>query len=244
MPRRGVFRGSGSVMRLSVRSFESSLTHGPALRGPRHKRDGRPKARNRLWHTRATVQPSRGPSMQLRTFIAASVIGLSLACASGFAGAQQIYKWKDANGVIHFSQTPPASGMHYTKVHLAGEPEVLSTPPPASSPQDNTGQNARVAARPAVSGGSQPDTPANRNWRPRAHSRCNTARRRGVDSRCGCGVSMSGRLVLSAAKPNVNTLRFFAMRESDARNQDPEVGAFRAERNPFSPLQFGVLTRD
>ncbi|HJR14154.1 MAG TPA: DUF4124 domain-containing protein [Rhodanobacteraceae bacterium] len=100
--------------------------------------------------------------MQLRTFIAASVIGLSLACASGFAGAQQIYKWKDANGVIHFSQTPPTSGMHYTKMHLAGEPEVSSTPLPASSPQDNTGQNARVAARPAASGGSQPDTPANR----------------------------------------------------------------------------------
>jgi len=99
--------------------------------------------------------------MPLRTFLAASVIGLSLACIAGFASAQQIYKWKDANGVTHFSQTPPASGTHYTKVSLAGEPEVSSNPP-SSSANDNTEPNTGTPPRATAAGGTQPDTPSNR----------------------------------------------------------------------------------
>jgi hypothetical protein len=98
--------------------------------------------------------------MQLRTFIAASVIGLSLACVAGFASAQQIYKWKDANGVVHFSQTPPSSSTHYTEMRLAGQPDVSSgTPAPSNTGSENTSE-ARPA-RPA-SGGTQADTPSNR----------------------------------------------------------------------------------
>ena len=100
--------------------------------------------------------------MQLRTFIAASVIGLSLACVAGFASAQQIYKWKDANGVIHFSQTPPSSSTHYTEMRLASQPDTAAGTP-ASSNTESENQNASEArpARPA-SGGTQPDTPSNR----------------------------------------------------------------------------------
>jgi hypothetical protein len=98
--------------------------------------------------------------MQLRTFIAASVIGLSLACVAGFASAQQIYKWKDANGVVHFSQTPPSGSTHYTEMRLASQPDVSSGTP---APPDAAGQNESEnrPARPA-SGGTQPDTPSNR----------------------------------------------------------------------------------
>ncbi len=98
--------------------------------------------------------------MQLRTFIAASVIGLSLACVAGFASAQQIYKWKDANGVVHFSQTPPSSSTHYTEMRLAGQPDVSAGTPARSNTERENAPETRPA-RPA-SGGTQADTPSNR----------------------------------------------------------------------------------
>ena len=99
--------------------------------------------------------------MQLRTFLAASVAGLALACLAGSASAQQIYRWKDANGVTHFSQTPPAIGTHYTKMRLTSEPEVSSNPPPSPA-ADNTESNTGAPPQAAAAGGTQPDTPSNR----------------------------------------------------------------------------------
>jgi hypothetical protein len=99
--------------------------------------------------------------MQLRTFIAASVIGLSLACVAGFAGAQQIYKWKDANGVMHYSQTPPSSSTHYTKMQLASQPDVTSGTSASSNAESEHGSEA-PPARSVAAGGTQPDTPSNR----------------------------------------------------------------------------------
>ena len=100
--------------------------------------------------------------MQMRTMLAASVIGFSLACAAGLASAQQIYKWKDANGVTHFSQTPPASGTRYSKMRLANEPEVSSNPSPSSSPASETNGEGNAATQQPVSAGTQADTPSNR----------------------------------------------------------------------------------
>lgn len=100
--------------------------------------------------------------MQMRTMLAASVIGFSLACAAGLASAQQIYKWKDANGVTHFSQTPPASGTHYSKMRLANEPEVSSNPPPSSNPASETNGEGNTAPQQPASAGTQADTPSNR----------------------------------------------------------------------------------
>jgi hypothetical protein len=102
--------------------------------------------------------------MHMRSLVVASAIGLSLACIAGFASAQQIYKWKDANGVTHFSQTPPpSSGIHFTKMHLASEPDVSSNPPPASAGAENTEPGSSDASRQnAPASSSQPDTAANR----------------------------------------------------------------------------------
>lgn len=101
--------------------------------------------------------------MQLRTLIAASVIGLSFTCVAGLASAQQIYKWKDASGVTHFSQTPPSNGTHYSKMHLNTEPDVSSNPAPSASatPDTTSDDNAPVQQQPAT-GGAQADTPSNR----------------------------------------------------------------------------------
>ncbi|HET9818652.1 MAG TPA: DUF4124 domain-containing protein [Rhodanobacteraceae bacterium] len=101
--------------------------------------------------------------MQLRTFFVASVVGLSIACIAGFASAQQIYKWKDSSGVVHFSQTPPAHGAHYTKMHLTSEPEVSSTTPaPADNQSDANSEEKSATARRNGSKTTQPDTPSNR----------------------------------------------------------------------------------
>lgn len=100
--------------------------------------------------------------MHMRSFVVASAIGLSLACIAGFASAQQIYRWKDANGVTHFSQTPPSSGTHFTKMHLTGEPDVSSNPPPASGSADNTEPSANAPQQTAPASSTQPDTASNR----------------------------------------------------------------------------------
>jgi hypothetical protein len=99
--------------------------------------------------------------MHMRSFVVASALGLSLACIAGFASAQQIYKWKDANGVTHFSQTPPSSGTHFTKMRLAGEPDVSSNPPPAAS-TDNTEPGNSAPQQTAPASSTQPDTASNR----------------------------------------------------------------------------------
>lgn len=99
--------------------------------------------------------------MHMRTMVAAAVVGLSLACAAGLANAQQIYKWKDANGVTHFSQSPPAAGTHFTRMELTGEPEVTSNPAP-SAPTDDNEPATSAPQRAAATGGTQADTPANR----------------------------------------------------------------------------------
>jgi hypothetical protein len=101
--------------------------------------------------------------MQPRSLFAASAIGLSILCFAGFASAQQIYKWKDASGVMHFSQTPPAHGAHYTKMQLTSEPEAAAHP---SAPNTGTAEGDRpdTATPPPRSAdrATQPDTPSNR----------------------------------------------------------------------------------
>ncbi|HJP98024.1 MAG TPA: DUF4124 domain-containing protein [Rhodanobacteraceae bacterium] len=101
--------------------------------------------------------------MHPRSLFAASAIGLSILCIAGFANAQQIYKWKDASGVMHFSQTPPANGAHYTRMHLSSEPEVASQPAsPADGTSDSDGRNPAAAPPPPAAQTTQADTPSNR----------------------------------------------------------------------------------
>ncbi len=98
--------------------------------------------------------------MQTRPFVTALAIGLAVACAAQVASAQQIYKWKDAHGVIHFAQTPPANGHAYKKMTLAGQPDVSSNPAPTTPSTDATGGAANPA--PAAPPHAVADTPANR----------------------------------------------------------------------------------
>ncbi|MGH8118174.1 MAG: DUF4124 domain-containing protein [Rhodanobacteraceae bacterium] len=100
--------------------------------------------------------------MQLRTVLAAAVVGLGLLCMAELAAAQQIYKWKDPNGVTHFSQTPPTNGTHYTKMQLTSGPEVSSNPPPSAGAASKPEPAAAPQTQAAAAQATQPDTPANR----------------------------------------------------------------------------------
>src|SRR3546814_4158146 len=67
-----------------------------------------------------------------------TLIGLSLLLATGAACAQDLYQWKDANGITHYSQTPPASGS-YTERTESGRgparPVETAAAEPAEPPQ-------------------------------------------------------------------------------------------------------------
>ncbi|WP_058833731.1 DUF4124 domain-containing protein [Luteimonas abyssi] len=56
------------------------------------------------------------------------------------AVAQEIYQWKDANGVTHFSETPPASGA-YSQRRITQH----SVTPPAAAPAVSTTATAAPA---------------------------------------------------------------------------------------------------
>jgi Domain of unknown function (DUF4124) len=69
------------------------------------------------------------------------VSALALGAAPGaFAG--EVYQWKDANGVSHYSQTPPAQGKFQARSiyhrERATDEQATATGTPAESPQCTT----------------------------------------------------------------------------------------------------------
>jgi Domain of unknown function (DUF4124) len=100
--------------------------------------------------------------MYVRNLFATLAIGAAVAFVAAAASAQQsqVYRWKDSSGVTHFSQTPPADGANYTKVHLDNAPDVSSNPTPAPQGTATAPEADRQVRR--DNGGSQPNTPSNR----------------------------------------------------------------------------------
>lgn len=56
--------------------------------------------------------------------------------------AAQAYKWKDANGTVHYSDAPPPQGTNFSKVKTSGSIEPLAAPAPAGS-QANANANTK-----------------------------------------------------------------------------------------------------
>jgi hypothetical protein len=77
------------------------------------------------------------------------------------AVSAQVYKWTDAHGTVHFSDTAPPHGVKYTRVKTATR---RTTTPAAASAKDNTadangsGHKAADTDEPARTA----DNPANR----------------------------------------------------------------------------------
>jgi hypothetical protein len=72
-----------------------------------------------------------------------------LACA-------QVFKWTDAHGTVHYSQTPPPNGTRYSRVTVTGTVEPVA---PANA-ESNT--EPSPDATPAQDNQAVADTPANR----------------------------------------------------------------------------------
>ncbi len=86
-------------------------------------------------------------------------IALTLLLLAPFASAQ-VYKWTDAGGTVHYSQSPPAQGTQFKQVKTTGSVAPLAAPPaPAGS-----GSTSAVSQGAATGPASTPvvDTPANR----------------------------------------------------------------------------------
>jgi hypothetical protein len=82
-----------------------------------------------------------------------STIALALLLMTPLASAQ-VYKWKDASGVEHYSQTPPSSAIKFKEV----KPATEVPPTPAAS----TAEPAK-AATPQPTTTTVADTPENRS---------------------------------------------------------------------------------
>ena len=52
-----------------------------------------------------------------RAILVIAVLGAAVA---GSASAEQFYKWKDANGVTHYTSTPPPKGVESSRLAVSG----------------------------------------------------------------------------------------------------------------------------
>ncbi|WP_426662690.1 DUF4124 domain-containing protein [Rhodanobacter aciditrophus] len=86
-----------------------------------------------------------------------SLIVLALLLVAPLAAAQQIYKWTDAKGTVHYSQSAPPEGTRFQQVKLAGG--VESADAPAAQPNTESASAPADAPAPAA---PVADTPANR----------------------------------------------------------------------------------
>ena len=67
----------------------------------------------------------------------------------------QVYKWTDSHGTVHYSETPPPTGTHFSKLNSVGlQQNTANAKPPAAT--------ARERAPAPSSTAPVPDTPQNR----------------------------------------------------------------------------------
>lgn len=70
----------------------------------------------------------------MRKFVLLAVTALAF---TGAAQAEQYYKWRDANGALHYTQTPPPKGAQADTVAVSSRvPEPVA---PAATPQTALG---------------------------------------------------------------------------------------------------------
>lgn len=85
-----------------------------------------------------------------------SLIVVALLAVAPVVGAQQIYKWTDAHGTVHYSQSAPAQGT-YQQVKLAAGVET-----PTAAPAQPATAKPETSAAPAPTAAQMADTPNNR----------------------------------------------------------------------------------
>ncbi|MBS0589071.1 MAG: DUF4124 domain-containing protein [Proteobacteria bacterium] len=88
--------------------------------------------------------------------IAATALLLAATLTSGPTCATELYKWTDANGIVHYSDSPPQGATSAKRVRLNGT-ESPPTPEPKPEPA-----SADAATKPQPAQATLPDTPENR----------------------------------------------------------------------------------
>ena len=74
-----------------------------------------------------------------RAFIPAlAASALALALAAPASAWQQVYKWKDANGVTHYSQNPPPAGKFESRTIVNRQPTPAQGAQPGDKPAEST----------------------------------------------------------------------------------------------------------
>lgn len=69
-------------------------------------------------------------------FSALAASGLALALSSPANAWQQVYQWKDANGVTHYSQTPPPAGKFESRTIVNRQPAATENAQPGDRPAE------------------------------------------------------------------------------------------------------------
>jgi hypothetical protein len=88
------------------------------------------------------------------------LIAVALLTLTPLATAQ-VYKWTDAGGTVHYSQTPPEQGTNFKKVTTTGSVKPLAAPPAASN--QTTSSTAVSTPAPQAPQAPVANTPENRD---------------------------------------------------------------------------------
>jgi hypothetical protein len=125
------------------------------------------------------------------------ILALAALLLAGSAAAQQFYKWKDANGVTHYTTTPPPAGQDASRLAVKpGNPE----PPVDTSTSTATDP---AGATPAGGPGRSADATALRN------AACITAR--------GNLSTLQNNIMVSMDKDGDGTMEMLTPEEQDAQ---------------------------
>ena len=101
--------------------------------------------------------------MPRNPFLALAALGL-LAASASHAG--EVYQWKDANGVTHYSQTPPPKGAYQQRqITDRGASTPVQETPQASAPGEEP-RCATARANVAALSGDRPVQEADADGKP------------------------------------------------------------------------------
>ncbi|MGA8706636.1 MAG: DUF4124 domain-containing protein [Steroidobacteraceae bacterium] len=79
----------------------------------------------------------------MRTVLRSAPVVLCLLALSGWVAAATLYKWVDADGVVHYSDTPHAGA---EKIQVSGAQTYHNTPVPEAAPAPSGGPATRTGS--------------------------------------------------------------------------------------------------
>jgi hypothetical protein len=86
-------------------------------------------------------------TMTAKSSLVLLIVAIGLLAGASANAADPVYKWKDANGQSHYSQTPP-DGIKYETIAASGAPASAL----AASGHADSGAAAKTATAPAATG--------------------------------------------------------------------------------------------